>query len=174
MDSKQALRQWIAAEKKRRTSAELSSLSNAVLAKLANHLLFQDARTVLLFHALPDEIDTRSFIEQWCAAKNILLPVVRGDNLELKSYAKGQLTVGAFGISEPQGVPFTDFDAIDLAIVPGIAFDSEGHRLGRGRGYYDRLLPLIKAPKIGLCFPFQLVERVPTASFDVKVDEVIC
>ena len=67
------------------------------------------------------------------------------------------------------------YQAIDLAIVPGMAFDPQGHRLGRGRGYYDRFLPLIpQAYKIGLCFPFQLVGNVPTEPTDIAMDEVVC
>ena len=75
---------------------------------------------------------------------------------------------------EPAGPPFTDYHSISVALVPGMAFDAAGHRLGRGRGYYDRFLsahpPLYK---IGVCFPFQRVAEVPSEEHDVAMNEVI-
>lgn len=102
--------------------------------------------------------------------------MVVGDELELRIYKGPQeLEVrGLYGIAEPTGEIFTDYDAIELAVIPGVAFDSAGHRLGRGKGYYDRLLPqLPNALKAGLCFPFQLIEEVPAESFDICMDTVI-
>ena len=81
---------------------------------------------------------------------------------------------GPFHILEPQGAPFTDSDAIDIVLVPGMAFDAAGHRLGRGRGYYDRLLAAHPAwHKVGVCFPFQRVAEVPIDAHDVSMDEII-
>ncbi len=76
---------------------------------------------------------------------------------------------------EPAGCLFTDYSAVDLAVVPGMAFDKSGNRLGRGKGYYDRLLPLIGYKyKIGICFPFQFLDSIPVEPTDIPVDEVIC
>ena len=67
-----------------------------------------------------------------------------------------------------------NYDEIQLAIIPGMAFDRAWHRLGRGKGYYDRLLPkLKKAHLLGICFPFQLLDEVPTEPHDVKMQEVL-
>lgn len=89
--------------------------------------------------------------------EKILLPVVIGNDLELRVYTSpADLAIGAYGIEEPTGALFTDYATIDLVIVPGVAFDRDGNRLGRGKGYYDRLLPRIpSAYKVGICFPFQ-------------------
>ena len=77
-------------------------------------------------------------------------------------------------MEEPTGALFTDYATIDLVIVPGVAFDRDGNRLGRGKGYYDRLLPRIpSAYKVGICFPFQIVEEVPAEPFDIRMDEII-
>ena len=63
---------------------------------------------------------------------------------------------------------------ITFAVIPGVAFDHTGNRLGRGKGYYDRLLPhLSKAFKVGICFPYQLIETIPTEPFDIPMDSVI-
>ena len=104
-----------------------------------------------------------------------MLPVVTGDDLELRVYTgPGDLATGAYGMEEPTGALFTDYDAIDFIVVPGVAFDRNGNRLGRGKGYYDRLLPRIpSAYKAGICFPFQIVEEVPAETFDIHMDEVI-
>ena len=145
-----------------------------MLASLEQLAVFKEASTLLFYYSLPDEVNTHQFIEKWCRLKTILLPVVVGDELELRIYTGlKDLAVGAYGIMEPTGKLFTDFDQIDLAIIPGVAFDMNGNRLGRGKGYYDRLLPKIKAEKIGICFPFQLVEEVPAEPFDIRMNQII-
>lgn len=146
-----------------------------MLSRLEAHPAFRQAHTILLYHSLPDEVNTHDFIRKWSAQKQILLPVVIGNDLELRRYTNPQdLKKGAYGIEEPVGEPFTDYASIDLAIIPGVAFDAQGNRLGRGKGYYDRLLPrLPHTYKIGICFPFQLLEEVPTEALDVRMDEVL-
>ena len=163
------------AQKKRSFCAtSLYELSETVLAKLEEYPQFISSHRVLLYYSLKDEVDTHSFIEKWYRQKEIILPVVTGDDLELRVYrGKESLEKGAYGILEPTGEKFTNFTSIDLAIIPGVAFDKEGNRLGRGKGYYDRLLPKINAYKMGICFPFQLINEVPAEPFDIKMDEVI-
>ncbi len=80
--------------------------------------------------------------------------------------------VGDFNILEPQNEPYTgDYD---LIVVPGVAFDRKGNRIGRGRGYYDRFLcKHLNVKRIGICFDFQLVDEVPTEPNDIRMDEVI-
>ena len=164
----------VRALKSRHTPERLSLMSAELLTRLESHPLFVAARTVLLYHSLPDEVCTHGFIRKWGGEKCIVLPAVRGDELELRVYTcEENLLTGSFGVSEPSGRPFTRYGDIDLAVIPGMAFDSDGNRLGRGKGYYDRLLPRIAAPKIGLCFPFQFVPRVPHSALDIPVDEVL-
>ena len=110
------------------------------------------------------------------SGKTILLPRVTGEGtMELHRYnGPKDMQTGAYGIMEPTGQLFTDYADIDLAIVPGVAFDHDGNRMGRGKGYYDRLLPkLANTYKIGICLPFQLVEKIPTDEHDVRMDEVL-
>lgn len=98
-----------------------------------------------------------------------------GDILELRLYTgPTDLKAGPFGIAEPTGERFTAYEEIDIAVIPGVAFDLAGHRLGHGKGYYDKLLPqLSKAVKAGLCFPFQVVKEVPNEPFDIPMDIII-
>jgi 5-formyltetrahydrofolate cyclo-ligase len=134
-----------------------------------------EAQTVLLYHSLPDEVCTHALIDSALQQhKRVLLPVVVGEELELHQYTDhGALQEGAFHILEPQGPTFTDYAAIDLAVIPGVAFTTDGKRLGRGKGYYDRLLPRTTAHRIGLCFHFQLLDDIPTTNLDATMDEIV-
>ena len=174
MEKKKELRRQVALWKtQHKPSATRQSAE--IVAALEAHPAFRAANTILLYHSLKDEVDTHAFIRKWSREKRILLPVVTGDDLELRLYTGPEdLTIGAYGIEEPTGALFTDYSAIDLIVVPGVAFDRNGNRLGRGKGYYDRLLPRIpSAYKIGICFPFQLVDEVPAEPFDIRMDEII-
>ena len=169
--TKQELRRLIRERKALCPIEERLRLSEDICRKVMSTQVWQQARTVLLYHALPDEVNTLSLLR--VQGKNILLPVVVGDDLELRIF-DGSTAEGAFHIQEPTGQLFTDYASIDLAIIPGMAFDQAGHRLGRGKGYYDRLLPrLTQAYRLGICFPFQMLDSVPTEEHDIPMNEVI-
>ena len=126
---------------------------------------------MLLYSALWDEVDLTPLYDD---GKQYILPTVTGDDLELHEYQPGTDTrTGAFGITESMGKLVTDYGTIDLAIIPGRAFTTDGIRLGRGKGYYDRLLPQLACHTIGVCFPFQLLDELPAEPHDQRVDEVI-
>ena len=148
------------------------------MCRLESHALFRAAHTVLLYSSLPDEVDTHTFIRRWEGRKRILLPVVVSDSkLELRVYTgSSNMRRGAFNIDEPAGAAFTDYGSIDLAVIPGVAFDRHGNRLGRGRGYYDRLLARlgrVGVPTIGVCFDFQKLDAIPAETHDIAVGEVL-
>ncbi|WP_321518761.1 5-formyltetrahydrofolate cyclo-ligase [uncultured Bacteroides sp.] len=171
---KQQLRKIIAERKRLLTENQFIDLSEKLFFHLESLPTFQKAKIILLYHSLKDEVRTHSFIEKWKEEKTILLPVVEGENLKLRIHKdSSSLRTGAYGIEEPTGKLFTEYDKIDMAIIPGISFDAHGNRLGRGKGYYDRLLPDIKAYKIGICFAFQVSEDIPTEPHDTKMDLVI-
>ena len=84
------------------------------------------------------------------------------------------MEVSSYHIQEPIGKIFEDYSTIDVIIVPGVAFDNQGNRLGRGKGYYDRFLKKIPATKkIGICFDFQMIEQIPTEKNDIPMDDII-
>ncbi len=154
--------------------AEKTRQSGEVQQRLEQMPVFVQAKTVLLFWSLPDEVCTHRLIEKWAKTKTILLPVVAGEELHLRKFCSADtMSCGCFNIQEPAAENFTDFDSIDLAIIPAQAFDKSGTRLGRGKGFYDRLLPQIKAPKTGICFDFQLIDNLPSDAWDVKMDYII-
>ncbi len=174
--TKQDIRQLMRQRKASCSPAERARLSQAVVQRLMLTAAWQRSHTVLLYHSLPDEVDTHELLRQAVAeGKRVLLPVVVGDDLELRPFhATEELQEGAFHILEPSGAAVQNLTDIDLAIIPGVAFTPQGQRLGRGRGYYDRLLPrLTQAHKTGLCWPFQLVETIPSEPHDIIMDEVI-
>lgn len=178
MESKSTLRQLMRARKNAFTQQEREQQSHQIMRLLEDLPVFQKAHVILLYASLPDEVQTMEFISKWQGRKQILLPVVVGDELEVREYALGtSLEVGSYGIPEPLlGRVVTDLSVIDLAIIPGVAFTMDGKRLGRGKGYYDRLLshPTFGSVyKLGICYPFQLLSELPTSSHDVSLDEIL-
>lgn len=175
--TKTELRHLIRQAKRQFSQDELGELSLSVIAQLESDEHFINARTILAYHSLPDEVFTHDLIRRHSATKTILLPKVIGDgDMEIRRYTgEEDIKQGAFGIMEPCGELFTDCSLIDLAIIPGMAFDRQGNRLGRGKGYYDRFLSRAhNIYKVGICFPFQMVERIPTEPTDIAMDEVLC
>ncbi len=139
---------------------------------------FRKARTVLLYMDIPGEVATRAFIERWKGEKRIAIPLVRGNALELKEYDPDKLVPGYKGILEPaENAPAVAPEEIDLALVPGVAFaqtaDGRVARLGRGGGFYDRLLPALKCPCIGVCYSYRVVDEVPVEDWDVTLDGIV-
>lgn len=174
---KKDLRCFIRAQKRRYGAEELALLSEEICSRVLVSAWWQEAGTLLLYYPLADEVDVRPLIQEaFQCGKQVLLPVVKGEELELHLYdGEESLKEGAYGIMEPAGPIFAPekYDEIALAIVPGMAFDRAGHRLGRGKGYYDRLLPKLKHTKlVGICWTFQLLDEVPTDSRDIPVQEV--
>ena len=176
-EDKKQLRTLIRQRKRQFTESKLQELSFAITNKLVAHPRIANARVIMAYCSLPDEVDTHLLLDSLSRmGKKIVLPAVIGDSeMEARSYnAPTDLAIGAYGIYEPVGKRFENLEDIDVVIVPGMAFDAEGHRLGRGKGYYDRFLNQIpNSYKIGICFSFQMVQMVPTSSFDISMNEVI-
>ena len=144
----------------------------SVWEQLENLPEFIRAQSVLLYWSMPSEVGTHAFLERWYGRKKLYLPKVAGQQLEIREYIPGNLEEGYRGIMEPSAdAPAAE--SVDLVIVPGMAFDAQGGRLGRGGGFYDRLLPSLACPKVGVCRTGQLVEEVPLQPWDQKVDIVI-
>lgn len=156
-------------------TADVTAISaRAVMEKVQALPCFEVARRIVLYHSLPDELPTTEMLNEWSADKLVLLPRVVGDKMDIVAFHAGELATGSFNIQEPTGNEIiTDFAATDVAIIPGVAFDRHGNRLGRGKGYYDRFLSHFPGIKIGICADFRLVDTVPAEAHDVKMDYVI-
>ncbi|MBI5518198.1 MAG: 5-formyltetrahydrofolate cyclo-ligase [Deltaproteobacteria bacterium] len=143
---------------------------------------WREARRVALYASLPDEVDTQGLLRD---ARDrglyVALPVVdRARERIFLREALGPrgpwaLTPGVWGIAEPEeGAPEVDPASLDLVLVPALAADPRGHRLGYGKGHYDRLLPLAgRAVRVAVLFDFQLVAEVPDLAHDATVDWLV-
>ena len=140
---------------------------------------FKEAETILFYISTEEEVDTKDMIaEALKMGKKIVLPVIVGRNLELSLFQEtDKLEVGLYGIKQPSkgSIRPISNDQIDLAVVPGLAFDKKGNRLGRGKGYYDRLLKDLPhtTTKIGIAFDFQVLENLPTRPTDIPVQKLV-
>lgn len=172
MFTKQDIRAAVRAARKALPEDELQAMSAGVIDRILQKKEFCNAATVLAYWPLPGEVDLRPLITG--GSRRFALPVVCGDELVLKEYDPAHMAEGAFGIMEPGPEARTvQPDQIDFALIPGVAFDRSGMRLGRGRGFYDRLLPSLHCHKAGVAFPFQIFDAVPYDSWDVPMDSVI-
>ncbi len=135
---------------------------------------WQKARTILLYRSVAPEVSTVGLANAaWREGKRTVFPVTKPDGLELReASAWTQFKPGAHGIPEPTGAAVSASE-VQLAIVPGVAFDQLGGRLGRGGGHYDRFLPSLRCPVWGLAFHVQVVEWVPREAHDRALDRVV-
>ena len=174
-ERKQELRKQVAALKRAHSPEALAERSAEALRRLESTALFQAAACVALYHALPGEVQTADFLTRWYGRKQLHLPIVQGDDLILRPYAGPEsLHKGAYDIWEPAaGDATATIPKPDLIIVPGIAFDRQLNRLGRGRGYYDRLLSDLTLPCIGLAFAFQLFDHIPVDAHDRRMTAIV-
>ena len=149
--------------------------SKIILEKLLNDPYFKSAKTVLTFASTGNEPFTWDFIQHYKKYnKDFYLPVSLSMRVG-KIDEKLKLGVDGHCIFIPLNtVPIKTIEHFDVVLVPGLGFDSHLHRLGHGSGWYDRALKILNAKRIiGLCFKEQVVDALPTATFDVKVDQLI-
>lgn len=131
----------------------------------------KEASVVALFASLDDEPQTEVIIERLSHHKRVVLPRIEGDDMEFYDISEG-MQRGAFNIMEPTATVAIEPSEIDVMIVPGVAFTREGARLGRGKGFYDKYLSRkgFRAHTIGVCYPCQVVESIPTEPHDKRLD----
>jgi 5-formyltetrahydrofolate cyclo-ligase len=157
--------------------ARRAQASTAITTAVLGLARFRDARRILLYASFGSEVDTmqlrRSAHE---SGKSVLLPRMDGRALSLHEWRQEtSLVPNRHGIPEPaEGSEAVDARDVDVVVVPGLAFDERGGRLGYGGGYYDRLLSTIpKAYRVGVCFANQVVRHLPTTRLDVPMDCVV-
>lgn len=170
---KSEIRRKIKAMRQMLSEVEKINASEEVFARLEKTAAFLMADNVLMYHSLPDELSTHAFLKKWGGRKHFYLPRVNGVNLDILPYDESRLELGSFHIEEPTGENCVDPSQIELMIVPAVAYDRKGNRLGRGKGFYDRLLGDVTATKIGVGYEFQLLDELPAESHDVPMDMII-
>jgi len=163
-------------EKKKNFSLEKAAIDSAIIFDRVESLShFKQAKVVLAYWSLSDEVSTHSFILKWAGKKKMVLPIVVGDTLELRAFngIDSLALSDSFGIQEPITEELINPKDVDFAVIPGVAFDNKGNRLGRGKGFYDRFLKQTNAYKVAVGYDFQILDEVPASSFDIPVDMVV-
>lgn len=173
---KAALRTSTRAARRGLSAGERARAAATVVGRIGQLPEVRRAGTVLFYAAMSDEVELAGLVGAVRhRGARTLFPKVRDDDLDLiASTDLRSLEPGYRGVREPMG-PRVDPGFVDVALVPGVAFDPTGGRLGQGGGHYDRLLPRLAhdCVRIGVCFACQLVPRVPRESHDARVDVVV-
>lgn len=180
---KRKLRQYVRSQRVLRNREELNEESERIVSALLAHPRIVESDSIMTFYSMPDEVCTHRLVDELVGmGKTVFLPKVVSDTkMTIHRYtSREDMAVGAFGIMEPvtPSIELKDLPAPLVCITPGMAFDAQCNRLGRGKGYYDRFFSAMNTLlrdvyKIGVCFSFQFVDNVPSESTDVRMDEVI-
>jgi len=178
MQEKARLRAWAQRRRDALPPSQRARHSAAIARRLAAFAPYQQAGTVAVFLSFRSEVDTGAIVRAaWEQGKRVAAPVTRWQQRVLQFRlvaAPGDLHPGRLGIPEPQhGCATVALKQLDLLLVPGVAFDREGYRLGYGAGLYDRVLAAAPGVKVGLAFACQVQGRLPRGEKDVPVDWLI-
>ncbi len=173
---KKALRRQMKLAKQSLTADDKRAAGERLIATLDRDESVRTSRNIVAYWSLDDELPTHALVEHLRQTKNVYLPVIVGDGLELRRFCGSESLESEqrFGIGEPTNGEQLPEDAASVVIlVPGIAFTADGKRLGRGGGFYDRMLQQqSKAVKIGVAFACQRVDDLPTEAHDRRMDKV--
>ncbi|MCD6557692.1 MAG: 5-formyltetrahydrofolate cyclo-ligase [Candidatus Aenigmarchaeota archaeon] len=178
---KQKIREEIRKKREVMNREDVFSKSYTIQEKLKKTAEFRNAKNVLFYVSTKNEVETHRIIEELLSSgeKNVIVPITDKKNKILKlSVIKSfsELTPRTHGILEPENkfIRPIEPEKVDLVIVPGIAFDKSGNRIGSGQGYYDKLLNTMKnTKKVGLAFELQVIDDIPQEDHDVPVDMII-
>jgi len=174
---KRAIRQQSLGRRLRLDDAELRHLSEAAQRRLLGQEIYASAGLVAIYSPIQNEVATDLVAQAaWRSGRELAYPRVTGEQLEFCLVSEvDQLLPGKFGVLEPSGTEVVATELIDLLLVPGVAFDLRGHRLGYGKGFYDRLLTGPGRPRlaIGFAFEIQVWPALPRQSHDQTLDQLI-
>lgn len=139
--------------------------------------LYKNAKAIMLYMPLGKETDTSEIIKKSFAdGKKVAFPVTdekSGEITPCYATAETEFTKGGFSVKEPCGNDIANPTDFDVVIVPGIAFDTMGNRIGFGKGCYDKLLCKTNAVRVGFCYELQICDEIPAEEFDIKMDCII-
>ncbi len=171
---KQSLRRLSRQLKSQMSADEKLSQSDSIFAQIEQSDYFAKSDNIVSYWSLDDEVETHRFVERWATRKNIYLPVVVGNDLVFRQFTStDNMREGAFGIMEPTGEQLGNLSEIKMVIVPGVAFDKQNNRMGRGRGFYDRMLSVTNAFKVGVAYKCQMFEQIPICDNDIPMDIIV-
>ena len=138
---------------------------------------YKNSKQLMLYMPLGNETDTFAIIKAaFCDGKKVVFPVTDEKSGEITPFyalPDTKFLKGTFSVLEPVGTQIADMTKTDVILVPGIAFDKTGNRVGFGKGCYDRLLKNSSADLIGFCYEFQICEHIPSEPHDIKMDALV-
>lgn len=171
--AKNKMRELLVQRRRVMSPQDCQMYSQQILDQLEKMTCFREAKTVLLYYPIQNEVDVLALVKKYKHEKTLLFPVSHRHGMTVHPYAGNKnMHRGKFGIPEPTTPAYEG--EIDLVIVPAVAFDEKGRRLGRGGGYYDRFIKkLTHAVLVGVGYDFQLVDEVPAARHDQRVHRII-
>ena len=172
---KKALRAVIREKKRAMTPAQIEEKSAALGELLFQSELYRQAKTLYGYLPYNQEVRTIPMLARAIAdGKRVAVPKVYGETMKFLYITDlSQIAPGYAGIPEPIADGPEADDPSALVLMPGLAFDPQGHRIGYGGGFYDRFLASEPHPTIALCYDFQLVDSLPTETHDIPVDVVL-
>ncbi len=174
---KQELRNKIKALRKSLTKQQISKKSDIIYNRLFELEEINSAKTVMVYIGSFNEVRTDKIIKKLLDdGKNVCAPVTDESTKTIRAYYfdnTDTFAKGVYGILEPPKTHIADISEIDVAIIPGIAFDKNGNRMGFGEGYYDRFLSDFKGTKIGIGYKFQCEYNIDTDEYDIPMDYII-
>lgn len=179
MITKKQLRQEMRLKRSTLTESSRIKSSHKIISRLIENPIYQNSKTIMAYSSMPEEIQLKElFDDAFANDKSLSIPLIisKGTMRPVFLPTVEDLVEGDFGILtvRKDKRQFVEFDEIDCIIVPGVAFDRNGNRLGLGGGYYDRFLNQVeRAKRIALAFDFQIVDEVPNEPHDEKVDLII-
>jgi 5-formyltetrahydrofolate cyclo-ligase len=170
---KNKVRELLVQKRRIMSADDCKEQSQLILEQLEQMTCFREAKTVLLYYPIQNEVDVLPLVKKYKHEKTLLFPVSHRHGMTVHPYAGNKnMHRGKFGIPEPTTPAYEG--GIDLVIVPAVAFDTKGRRLGRGGGYYDRFIKKqTHAVLVGVGYDFQLVDEVPAARHDQRVHRII-
>lgn len=173
---KRTLRAAMLARRRGLTPQQVASQSLALQQRFLELAEFRRSKVLALYAPIHHEVETVAVAQAALSAgKMLLYPAVEGDDLRFSRVASlDELSPGKFGIPEPEGEP-CDPAGADLIVIPGVAFDLYGRRIGYGKGYYDRALHRLEesGKLVAFCFDFQLVQEIVGEPHDVTMDLIV-
>jgi len=172
--AKRSIRTAYLRKRQQLSRAEVAAMSMSAQRLLLGMAAFQQAKVLALYSPIRNEVETALLLHKALTlGKTLCYPCVEGDRLAYyRIRTSADLRVGSFGVLEPEvQSDVVDAADIELLLIPGVAFDRRGHRLGYGRGYFDRFLMTsgFKGVGVGFCFEFQIVEKLPVEEHDQGV-----
>lgn len=175
--AKRAIRREVLVARDALADDDRAAMSVAIAERLLSLPEAADAATVMVFWSFGSEVDTSPLIDRLLTdGRTVALPRIEGADVVPVAYQRGDpLVATTFGAMEPSAGKTLRSDELDLIVVPGVAFDREGNRVGYGGGFYDRLLAHLRpgVPSVGIAFGLQVVDRVPSGGTDRRVHAIV-